>query len=1241
MGVIYRAEHESTRRVVALKLPHPGKLESFMGVRAEVSALRRLSHPGIVELLDAGEERGLPWYAMELLEGRTVAELADELWAGTARSRFAADAVTAPTPASDTTNRSAVTPTPPPLAGVSERRAIPLGVGGGLTDLLSIFSGISGALGYLHAAGLRHGDLKPANVFLTKTGRSILLDFGLAGRNQGALGRESLERAAVGGTLAYLAPEQLRGEPTDGRADLYALGVLMFEVLTGRLPFPADKLSDLLVQQLAFVPPRVGDLVAGVSSLLDDLVARLLAVDPRDRFAYADDVSAVLMEVGAPRPAGHERNAATVAYLCRANLCGRDEVLAQLDAASARMLQGRGERWLLAGESGAGKTSLVAEIGRRAARLGANVLLGECPPAGSVVGGSDTPAAPLTAFRDVLRHVADVCQARGAGTTERLLGTRLGLLARFEPALSSVPGAERCAEQPDLPAPSARRRLVREMALLLSALAAETPLLLVLDDLQWADPLSLAVLDALPDEGLAGWPLLVVGTYRGEEALPELKHMRASSSTHHVDISRLDEASMVRMVGEMLGTTQPPAAIVAAVARHSEGNPLFAAEYLRTVVAEGVLVRAGGRWALGSRGGGESPDIDALALPRTVDEIVGRRLDALAAEDREVIQRAAVAGRDFDLGMLVVLTGQDELALRARLREAVLSGVLEETGREAGRFRFAHDTFREGAYRRLPKDQLVGLHRAAAELLDRRCRTDGSAAERLFPDLIRHWKLAVEPFRAVDWMERAAEAALAGSAHKTACTYFEQAKALVSSAGLTLPVERLALWERRWGDALQGLGDIAGSRVHLEAALALLGTPVPETPAALGLGLAQQLARQVAHRLSNADAASGNQSSPLLLEGARAHEALLQAYYYAGDDVRMLYSTLGCLNMAETFGSSPELAIACSNAHAVAGLLCLRELAESFLERAYSTLAETPSRVHETYVWMQEGHYRAGLGGFDVAHELFRRVVTAAKEIGYVRREEEGSVLAAATLAMQGRFDDALVIYDGLFRSALRGDVQTQCWALMGRANVLLAQDRCEEALIEVRQAEPLSRTLGRHDRLWVSALLGACALRVGDMEAASAHAAQAMAEMGKGPPAMPSWIDPYCHVADVYLTQLARSNGSLATTRLATRACRYVRRVAAIFPALAGRASVYEGKLAWLRGNTERGSRLWARVADDVRATELDRALADLYGALSSSTWDYERETRLNSARQRLRLGGAKHFLVAAAAEELPAAFF
>jgi serine/threonine protein kinase len=408
VALVFRAEDERSGKVVAVKsvrAPREGLLAS---IRREVSVLERLKHPGVVRIIEGGVSEGVPWYAMDLLEGETLRVLLRGSYASEIRpTSRGSDSSPRGTAETLMNSENVWTPRDAPLPSDRLRESVASpATEQGLAWFLTVIRRLCEPLAYVHGEGVVHRDLTPGNVFVLPGGMPVLLDFGLVWRVVGEAGRGVLSvDAARAGTVAYMAPEQARGDPVDARSDLFSLGCMMYEALTGRVPFPARSLSELIALHRAGPPPRPEQhRIDTTPPLLTELVFGLLELDPRDRIGHASNVAAVLADIGAkgwPRKVGIQPKA----YLYRPRLVGRHSALKYVLADIERLKERHGGSLFVGGESGIGKTSLAFEAARRASLEGIRVITGECAAVGLAGGRTLRRSGPLYPFSSLLQAV--------------------------------------------------------------------------------------------------------------------------------------------------------------------------------------------------------------------------------------------------------------------------------------------------------------------------------------------------------------------------------------------------------------------------------------------------------------------------------------------------------------------------------------------------------------------------------------------------------------------------------------------------------------------------------------------------------------------------------------------------------------------------------------------------------------------------------------------------------------------
>src|SRR5262245_62088050 len=360
MGIVYKATDLELQRQVAVKVLSEASAESRQRLMREARAAAALNHPNIVAVHDIGEENGTPFFVMELVSGQSLAKAAHLE----------------------------------------------------LPRIVEIALQICTALEHAHNNHIVHRDLKPDNVLMSSSGArsSIkLADLGLA---LPGYGMRISQAGLILGTPSYMAPEQALGQQVDGRTDFYALGVLLYEMVTGRVPFSGDGSLAVVSQHVhaPVVPPRI--LRPDLPRKLESVILRLLEKKPENRFASARETTAALAESLSPESAEESEAAATVAILdalSRGRLVGRVAEIAEAREMWRHAREGHGHAMLLSGEPGVGKTRLAREVMIQAAVDGAVVMSGGCYEYEAT-----TPYLPLVeAFRRWVREQKDDSALRG------------------------------------------------------------------------------------------------------------------------------------------------------------------------------------------------------------------------------------------------------------------------------------------------------------------------------------------------------------------------------------------------------------------------------------------------------------------------------------------------------------------------------------------------------------------------------------------------------------------------------------------------------------------------------------------------------------------------------------------------------------------------------------------------------------------------------------------------------------
>jgi tetratricopeptide (TPR) repeat protein len=1157
-GVVYEARHVESGRVAAVKTLRAFRPEEQEALRREILALSRIDHPGVVQIYESGLAEGSPWYAMEIFRDPTLEE------------RWSAE---------------------PRLA---------------LESSLRIVRDLAETLAFVHAEGIVHRDLKPANVMLRGGESPVLVDFGLVSRAPTRVAREPLERGgALVGTLAYISPEQIRGEHVDARADLYSLGCMLYECVAGRPPFGREG-PEVVAGHLDEAPPPLPpEFLAGRPGLAG-LVAALLEKDPQDRLGYAEDVARELSRL-AP-VARLTPLAASPAYLYRPHFVGRRAALDATGRQLDRALKGGGATLLVTGESGAGKTRLAQEATVLATTRGFEVVLGECAPIAGARSGTAVFGAPLYPIAPLLRAVADRCRHEGEEVTRAILGSRARTLVAYEPALAGIPGFDTLPEPAPMSGEAARARALAHLAESLRAFASRWPLLLVVDDLQWADEMTLAALRAFAADLVPQLPIVLLGTARSEEMSDELHRLLTLPRVEAIDLERLGPDEIASMVSDMLANRQPPPELVAMVVREAEGNPFFVAEYLRAAVTAGLLSRSGGRWEMTARTGADRAQRLELALPTNIHELVEQRLLSVPEEAVAVLQAGAVLGREFDGALAGAVAAVEEDEGFAAIATLVRRHIFEEV---RGRLQFSHDKLREIAYTMVPEERRRRLHGRAADCIEERYRGSPELLG-LYSQLGHHTAATGDAARAFRYFDLAGAHALEVGAYREAHASLRRAAELDSAERSADPELAHARRERLQSVAAFGIGDLAACIQHGRRALELLDAPLPRSNAKWSLVLAGELTRRalrvaVPSHLFRARGFRAERSR----EAALTLAQLATSFFFAGSTQRTLVSVLQGLRHGEAAGADRAIIEASMRLGFVSGTARLRPVSRHYFARAHRGADRLGDRRALAFALYFEAMHQIGIGGWARTRELGDRAAALLEEIGDAHEAEIALTISSHGFFYAGAIEEADRRVASMLATATgRAHGQHMSWGWFLRARTELVRGHPVEAFELARRArDPIRDLPDTLSNVMLEGTLALSALYAGEHDEARAACDRLLSRLARGErPSTGQCLDGLGAVADALLCMLesgAPQSELPSFERDLDQAVRALRQFARIFPIARAAAQRSRARLLHQAGRRGEAYRLWERSVrtaqrvgmplEEARARlDLVRVLAD-----------------------------------------------
>lgn len=688
MGAVFRASDKLTHQVVALKRvltsleqqetsPSSETSDLKLALSREFRTLASLRHPHIVTVIDYGfTDDQQPYFTMGLLENaRTLLEAARD------QSK---------------------------------------------TERVRLLAQLLQALIYLHRRGILHRDLKPGNVLVDAHNTVKVLDFGLSFASSLSV---SNMQSGMAGTLAYMAPELFMEEQATVASDLYAFGVVAYELFAGQTPFYSKNIGLMINSILSAVPNW-----SSIDPDIHPVVERLLAKSPAERYANAEETLWALCDA-----AGYSLPMETVAiresFLQSAPLVGRKEEFKRLSEVIKETIRGKGSIWLIGGESGVGKSRLLDEVRIQALVKGAMVLRGQAVSDGNT---------PYHIWRDVVRMLllAAPPEDDQAAVLKAIVPDIAALLDR---EIDDAP-----------PLKDGNETQARLFNVLESLLRSQTqPILILLEDLQWAGSESLALVNYLVAV-VPELPLAIIGDYRDDEQ-PNLPQMLRNIPV--IRLNRLSKEGIAELSLAMLGAAGKRGEVLDLLHRETEGNAFFLVEVVRALAEEA----------------GQLENIGRLTLPQKVfaggvRSIIERRLHGITGAARALLQMAAVIGRRLDLEVLAALA--PDLNLDDWLTMCVNAAVINI---QDEKWRFAHSKLRDTLIEAIPDVERPESYRRIAQAVES-IRAD---APDYIATLAHLWNIAGAQEKELQYVRAAGFQAFQANASNEAIPYFNRAIELI------------------------------------------------------------------------------------------------------------------------------------------------------------------------------------------------------------------------------------------------------------------------------------------------------------------------------------------------------------------------------------------------------------------------------------------------------------------------------
>ena len=891
---------------------------------------------------------------------------------------------------------------------------------------------------------------------------------------------------------------------------------------------------------------------------------------------------------------------------------GREREVAILSDGLTNARAGIGGVFIIEGDAGIGKTTLVNRMAAEARDTSMIVLAGDGDSTDQttaylawhrifldLIEQSDLTLRAAAARSSLPGSDAESVHARSGKTT-----IRLGAFARLAPLLEDMLGLEVVdnSETALLRGQARADALSRLLQDLLREAAKTAPIVVVMEDMHWLDPTSLSF---FADLGASRAPLMLLGATRGPDANPAIrKRLAQVEDVQWLRPEPMNAEETGWLLARTLGARQADEDLAAMFRDRTGGNPLFVEELSRMAFANRLLFIDGvvqTRSSVAATKGELDDILERQGLPGTIEGVIRRRLDGLSHRDISVLRAASVVGQSFDRDLCSVGAPTLTPAEVERSLAALIGlGVIEPSDRAPDEFVFRHAVLRDVVYNTMSFAERRQIHDSIGSWIERHPHTEDVSAL-----LGRHFLQAQRTDKAIQYLIAAGEIAVRRYANAEAAELLMRARELdharpdAGSDGGMSRAEKAHL-SLLLGRAFLGLSRYADCRTHNEAGLRLAEFPAPANSLGVALRLLAQTIKQVRCRFWSSRRETPNSEKALLREAVLAFEALAETYFYLGDGLRTLYAAMSTLNLSERLGPSPELARGCATLSGIAGLLRLRKISDHYSARALEIQARLKDPAADIWVFLLLGISKLGKGEWEQSATFFANVVAAAAKLGDRRRWRDGVENGAIVDACRGKWKEGLDGFSEMFASAKQDKDQryvvlsyrerAYCCLQLGDLHAVDGYlQLIKEELDRGLTAEELQTRQDLH------AIAATVALERGDHVPAATQADAAIKATLKisGTSSFPNMYWSTLLVARVFanlwLNVTSRDAADPGLRRGMAEACRALSRQAWSHPIAAPSAAIACGYLAHLRGRPARAMRYWRRAAAKANRLSMD----------------------------------------------------